>query len=47
MFLEIYLRQYHRFSFIKICYFQQSLFTETITQYVQEDMTVYSSTPVF
>ena len=28
--LEIYLEQYHRLSFTKICYFKQSLFTETV-----------------
>ena len=26
--LEIYLEQYHRFSFSKICYIKQSLFPE-------------------
>ena len=55
--LEIYLKQYHRFSFTKICYIKQSLFTDTVVLHtlpsmskkiiISKDIAVFSSTPVF
>ena len=56
--LEIYLEQYHRFSFSKICDIKQSLFTDTVVLHtlpsmcvrkiiISKGMAVCSSTPVF
>ena len=36
--LEIYLEQYHRFSFTEICYIKQSLFTDTVVLHTLPSM---------
>ena len=36
--LEIYLEQYHRFSFTKICYIKQSLFADTVVLHTLPNM---------
>ena len=36
--LEIYLEQYHRFSFTKICYIKQLLFTDTVALHTLPNM---------
>ena len=36
--LEIYLEQYHRFSFTKICYIKQLLFTDTVVLHTLPSM---------
>ena len=36
--LEIYIDQYHKFSFTKICYIEQSLFTDTVVLHTLPSM---------